>query len=280
MVTTWDAERILAESAKWYWIPPGATEVETDQVHLYVNAGAATLIRAEPEPAAARTEPAAGTAEAAAGTNPSTDSGDATRRMIMKVAGLARRHGADRVMWGVGPETRPANLLDVLQSLGGEVTVTLDVCAYDLTSGVPDIPVPAGVTAGPVTTREDTSAAMRVGAVAWSRDKPTDAEIDKQYDNPGDEPGLFLARHADEPVGSGGYTLAGSVARLWGAGVVPAKRGNGAYRALVDARLRDAVARGVTLALVHANVDTSAPILRRLGFTVYGQRRIVTVLIR
>ncbi|MEQ4208390.1 GNAT family N-acetyltransferase [Actinopolymorpha sp. B9G3] len=294
-MTTWDADRILAESAKWHWIPPGATEVETDQIHLYVNAGAATLIRADPDPdpaadPAADPDPAAsqgaGTGTAAelapegAGADSTPDTEDATRRLIMKVADLARRHGADRVMWGVGPDPRPANLLDVLQALGGEVTVTLDVCAYDLTTGLPTIPVPEGVTAGPVATREDTGAAMRVGAMVWGGDEPTDAEIDKQYDNLGDEPGLFLARHADEPAGSGGYTLAGPVARLWGAGVLPALRGNGAYRALVAARLRDAVARGVTLALVHANVGTSAPILRRLGFTVYGQRQIVTLLIR
>jgi hypothetical protein len=277
-VTTWDADRILAESARWHWTPPGATEVETEQIHLYVNAGAATLIRADPDPA----DPGLGdpSLRGNGGTDGTADAQVATRRLIMKVADLARRHGADRVLWGIGPHPRPANLLEVLRALGGEVTLTLDVCAYDLSSGVPDIPVPAAVTAGPVTSWEDVRAAMRVGAKVWGGDEPTDAEVDKEYDNLGDEPGLFLARHGADPAGSGGYTLAGRVARLWGAGVLPTFRGNGAYRGLVAARLRDAVERGVTLALVHANVGTSAPILRRLGFTAYGQRQIVTVLIR
>jgi Acetyltransferase (GNAT) family len=299
-VTRWDEDRILAESAKWQWIPPDATEVETEQIHLYVNGGAATLIRADPDPAdpdpadpdpadpdpadpgPADADPARGSM--GAGANAAADRGthahDATRRLIMKVADLARRHGADRVLWGIGPHPRPANLYEVLRALGGEVTLTLDVCAYDLSAGVPDIPVPETVTAGPVTTRDDVRAAMRVGATVWGGDEPTEAEVDKEYDNLTGEPGLFLARHEDEPAGSGGYTLAGTVARMWGAGVVPSMRGKGAYRGLVAARLRDAVARGVTLSLVHANVGTSAPILRRLGFTAYGQRRIVTVVIR
>ncbi|MGH3489723.1 MAG: hypothetical protein ACRDP8_17675, partial [Actinopolymorphaceae bacterium] len=154
-MTRWDEDRILAESAKWQWIPPDATEVETEQIHLYVNGGAATMIRADPDPGDADADPGRGSM--GPGVNSDVDGGtyahDATRRLIMKVADLARRHGADRVLWGIGPHPRPANLHEVLRALGGEVTLTLDVCAYDLSIGVPDIPVPETVTAGPVTTR-------------------------------------------------------------------------------------------------------------------------------
>jgi GNAT superfamily N-acetyltransferase len=62
-------------------------------------------------------------------------------------------------------------------------------------------------------------------------------------------------------------------ARLWGGGVVPEARGRGAYRAVLDARLRYAVDHGATLALVKGRVETSGPILRRAGFAAYGQER-------
>ena len=39
------------------------------------------------------------------------------------------------------------------------------------------------------------------------------------------------------PAGAGGHTLVGEVARLWGAGLVPAFRGRGVYRALAAACL-------------------------------------------
>lgn len=55
-------------------------------------------------------------------------------------------------------------------------------------------------------------------------------------------------------------------ASLWGGSTLAAWRGRGIYRALVAARARLAVARGVTYLQVDAS-DDSAPILRRLGFT-------------
>ncbi len=53
-------------------------------------------------------------------------------------------------------------------------------------------------------------------------------------------------------------------ASLWGGSTLPAWRGRGIYRALVTARAKLAVARGVRLLHVDAS-DDSAPILRRLG---------------
>jgi GNAT superfamily N-acetyltransferase len=53
-------------------------------------------------------------------------------------------------------------------------------------------------------------------------------------------------------------------AGLWGGSTLPAWRGRGLYRALVAARARLAVERGVRFLRVDAS-DDSAPILRRLG---------------
>ena len=71
----------------------------------------------------------------------------------------------------------------------------------------------------------------------------------------------------------GGYTLVGEVARLWGAGTRPAFRGRGAYRSLLAARMKLAREHGATLALVKGRVETSGPILRRAGFSSYGEER-------
>ena len=99
-----------------------------------------------------------------------------------------------------------------------------------------------------------------------------DADVDRAF--AGLAPGCFVGYWNETPAGAGGYTLAGPVARLWGAAVVPAFRGRGIYRALVRARLAEAAPRGAALALVHAE-PTSSPILRRLGFGVYGQKQVL-----
>ena len=52
-----------------------------------------------------------------------------------------------------------------------------------------------------------------------------------------------------------------------GAVVLPEHRSRGAYRSLLAARLRHAAARGIAVAVTYARPTTSAPILRRLGFT-------------
>lgn len=63
----------------------------------------------------------------------------------------------------------------------------------------------------------------------------------------------------------------GDVARLYGAASRPEVRGTGAYRAVLDARLRLARDHGATLALVEGRVATSGPILRRYGFAAFGR---------
>ncbi len=57
-----------------------------------------------------------------------------------------------------------------------------------------------------------------------------------------------------------------SIALFGGAATLPAYRGRGAYTALVEARLRDAVREGAEAIIIQANRRTSAPILTKLGF--------------
>lgn len=64
---------------------------------------------------------------------------------------------------------------------------------------------------------------------------------------------------------------------LWLAGGVtlPAFRGRGIYRALVRARWDDTVQLGAGALVVNAMVDTSYPILERLGFRAVGRVRLL-----
>ncbi|MGW7413765.1 GNAT family N-acetyltransferase [Streptomyces sp. NPDC054863] len=55
-------------------------------------------------------------------------------------------------------------------------------------------------------------------------------------------------------------------ASLWGGGTAPEWRGRGIYRALIAHRARAAVARGYPYLQTDAVLDTSRPILQRLGF--------------
>lgn len=77
---------------------------------------------------------------------------------------------------------------------------------------------------------------------------------------------LFLARCDGEPAGVAIYVAFPRSAYLLGGVVLPRFRGRGVYRALVEARLADARARGIELATSHAREHSSAPILERMGF--------------
>jgi GNAT superfamily N-acetyltransferase len=88
---------------------------------------------------------------------------------------------------------------------------------------------------------------------------------------------MVVAYASGLPSGSGGVTMVDGVARLWGGVVVPSARGQGVYRAVLDARLSYAVAHGATMALVKGKIDTSGPILRRAGFVAYGREPVYDI---
>ncbi len=77
---------------------------------------------------------------------------------------------------------------------------------------------------------------------------------------------LFLAYCAGVPAAAASYVPFERSAFLMGGVVLPSFRGRGLYRALVQARLSHAHARGIALATSHAREETSAPILEKLGF--------------
>ena len=166
-------------------------------------------------------------------------------------------------------------VMDVLGSMSAAPAGVYDIVA----TGAPA--PPADVLQGStdvveVRTREQVAEFERTSALGWGYPPPSDQAIDAAWQRL--EPGSFLARCGGVAAGTGGFTLVGPVARFWGAAVVPAARGRGVYRALVASRLRAAAARGATLALVHAG-PASSPILQRLGFVKFGERRTFRVVV-
>ncbi|WP_163805623.1 GNAT family N-acetyltransferase [Mycolicibacterium anyangense] len=146
-----------------------------------------------------------------------------------------------------------------------------DILAVDLSgSAAATVSEPTDVDVVEVGSFEEVAAFERTSALGWGYPLPSEDDIRLAHRKV--TPGSFLALCAGVPAGTGGFTLAEPAARLWGAAVVPAMRGRGVYRGLVAARLGAAAARGATLALVHAG-PMSSPVLQRLGFRKFGERR-------
>jgi GNAT superfamily N-acetyltransferase len=246
----WPTQRVLEESAAWTspWHPPGSLHRNLGWLEYYVVGSTATVMRV-----------------AAAG-----------RRAADVVSSVLTELRSERVTeayWTVGPASQPPGLGDALVTAGASVDGTLDICAYELAGRLPDGPDDT-VSVRHVRTRDDVAVFQRVNAAAWGYPPPSEDDVERATAQL--RRGYVLGCWQGDPVGVAGYTLAGDVARLWGAAVVPAARGRGVYRAMVRARLQDAAEQGATLALVHAQ-PTSSPVLQRVGFTVHGQQRVFAV---
>jgi len=256
VTTKWDAEAVLAASNAWAWLPEGAPHVRTDEY----------LVVAHPEyfltPTAARVF--------------GSDRGAA--ELADELAGIARGWGRDRLWWRLSDVTRPAALEPELMARGARVAVRMDVLALPLAGGVPDLAVPPDVEARRVTDVSSVRDAILVANDAFGGDEPTDEQIasalaEVEAGLADDSMGRWVAYVDGRPASTGGYGLVDGVCRLWGGGTHRSLRGRGAYRAVLTARLATARAAGATLALTHGVVDTSSPILQRIGFTRYGEER-------
>ena len=247
---------MLAASNAWTWVPDGARHVRNDEY----------LVVAYPDyfltPTSARVFGSA------------RDAG----LLVDEITAIARGWGRDRLWWRVSDLTRPAGLEPELARRGATLVDRMDVLALALARGVPDLAVPDDVEVRRVTDAQTVRDAIVVGNDAFGGAEPTAeqvatslAEVERGLAD--DSGGRWVAYVDGRPAGTGGYTLADDVCRLWGGGTSGSLRGRGAYRAVLGARLAAARAAGATLALTHGVVETSSPILRRIGFTRHGEER-------
>jgi GNAT superfamily N-acetyltransferase len=152
------------------------------------------------------------------------------------------------------------------------------VLAREIGGGLPELGVPANVAVELVHDERTFRAASAVTVQGWERAEPDEIELSRQLDEAIEDLATWssfrvVAFVEDEPVSTGGCSLSGEVAQLWGAVTLPASRGRGSYRAVLAERLRLAREHGATLALVKGRVLTSGPILLRAGFSDYGEER-------
>lgn len=258
MTTNWDAESVLAASTAWTWVPDGAPHVRTAEY----------LVVAYPEhfvtPTAARV----------------LGSDRPAGELVDEVADVVRGWGRERLWWRLSDTTRPASLEAEVVARGARLADRMDVLALPLGPGrsLPDLQVPADVQVEAVVDERTVRDALVVGADAFGAEEPSADQVatalaDVEQGLAAGTSGRWVASVDGQPAATGGFTLADGVCRLWGGGTRATLRGRGAYRAVLAARLVAARDAGATLALTHGVVETSSPILRRAGFTRYGEER-------
>ena len=248
------ADVVAAESRAWIWVPPNSTKVETDE-YLLVRMPEwfsipLELLRFEPQ------------------RPPDV--------VVDEMLERARELGQPFVNCWVKLHNDPS-LDDVFRARGGELDETLDVLALDLREGLPDLGPTGHLELRWALDLETMRDNLQVAAVVFGDSMPPEDEIAEEVGRALKDievgSGAVVAYLDGVPVGSGGLSLVNGVARLWGGAVREEARGKGAYRAILEARLRRAVSRGAHMALVTGRVQTSGPILRRAGFERYGEER-------
>ncbi|WP_432476898.1 GNAT family N-acetyltransferase [Nocardioides sp. GXQ0305] len=249
MSTDLDVDRVRAAAGRWVFVPVDATEVRTEEYRLIHLADVSAV-------------------HGSVTARPVAD-------VLQEVLGQAREACRPTLQWWVDTRTVPADTEEQLAAAGLRMTQRLEVLALPVSTR---LPVPEDVEVVEVRDRPGLELAGRLQSEVFGIPRPSDAVLDDQLRSVTVPDAEQLVRcyvaHVDgEPAGSGGGTVDGDALRFWDGSVLPAYRGRGVYRALVARRLADARATTADFALVKAVDDTSAPILRRLGFRPYGEQR-------
>jgi hypothetical protein len=266
-MSRWTPQKVLDAASAWVWAPDGAIEEQTDD-YLLIRYPDRVLDPGFPAAQVVRLTTA----------RPLDD-------VIGEVAAQVRTWGLDAADWWVGAATRPRDAEEALRIRGAELAESVQVLAYEVGEGLPELDPPAGLAVELVHDERTVRAASFVAAHGWGRAMPDEADLARRLDETVSDLAQWstfqvVAFAAGEPISAGGCTLVGEVARLWGAVTLAEFRGRGGYRAVLAERLRLARDHGATVALVKGRAETSAPILLRAGFTDFGAERRYRLAIR
>lgn len=176
----------------------------------------------------------------------------------------------EAVEWKTRAHDVPADLTDRLHA-AGFVPEDSETVVIGMAADMAATPaLPAGVTLARVTDDDGIRAITAMESAVWGEGWSWLADdLIARRDAAPDDIAIFAAREdAAGAVVSAAWIVfypGTEFAGLWGGSTLEAWRGRGVYRALIAARARLAVARGVRYLQVDAS-DDSAPILGRLGF--------------
>ncbi len=262
-MSPWTPQRVLDAATAMEWQPVGAIEVRTDDYRL---------IR-YPDWALDPTFPAAQLTR--------SRSDRSVGDLLDEILTYVRSWGLLGVAWWVSAASRPEDTEEQLRVRGGKRIDTVQILARELTGlteSSPDLGVPADVSVELVDDERTFRAASQVTVRGWGRKEPDEASLATDFAKALSDLATWtnfrvLASVGGVPACTGGATLNDEVAKLWGAVTLPAFRRRGSYRAVLAERLRLARDHGAELALVQGRAETSGPILRRAGFTDYGEER-------
>ncbi|MBA3824267.1 MAG: GNAT family N-acetyltransferase [Ktedonobacterales bacterium] len=178
-----------------------------------------------------------------------------------------------RMTWWVTPNSRPVNLPQLLAAHGMHETWRDTGMALDLSTLAPGAPPLAkGITVAPVAN----AAEFRDWLHAFGAGFDLPEGITQSYGAMlqsvpfGQHPvgPFFLARQAGEPVGTSALFTTAGVAGVYEVCTAPHARGQGIATALVLAALRQGMARGYRVGVIHAS-EMGERVYRRLGFRAY-----------
>ncbi len=202
---------------------------------------------------------------------------DDLERVVAEAREILSTHGLRKSAWSVPEAASPPRLVDRLAAFGMVPydEPPLEPRRASLVLVEPPEPGPPQVTARPVETFDEYSAANRVSGDAFRmsdddrRAIETQEELSWGFETSWPHYQTFVAILDGQIVASAASIYGANCVFLVGGSTREDMRGRGAYRALVRARWDAAVDRG-TPALTVGAESMSRPILARLGFVNVG----------
>lgn len=251
-----DLDRAIQAANAWVWVPEDARRLETARL---LQVAFPAYVSDEPEVLLTHGPP------------PYDD-------VLAAACDQARAWGFSSMLWWVRLDADPG-LEPLVLDAGGVREETLAVLAVSLSDGGPDLAASPGTEVRVMRDATTLRDGLALDAEVFDTGGVPDDEtlervlVGDLADLERGKAARVVAYLDGEPVGAGGVTVSDGTARLWGGGVIEGARRRGVYRAVLAARLAWAAEQGADVALTKGRVDSSAPILRRVGFLDVGEER-------